>query len=444
MEFSTNLRTEPKEDSPESFPVGTENVPRTTSESTSLHVQQPYTPLSSRSTPGFYSLPMEKNQPGCGTSAFFELTPPESAFSGYVGDFKQENSHYIHTADPRYISSRYPPLLDPTLPSPLELPQVPYYFNNPTYDLSSLGWPVDESTRFIARQDVLLNEAPLRNNPPLPLPVPIAYHGLPNIEQVLHKSKALQRVQHSRVNKRKTGASRNAYGRPVTVIGAGLHKCEFKGCEAKRGFKRQEHLKRHVDTVHLRRSRCWCSFCSAHVFNRFDNFRQHIGLHTRANGTGRTRFDPCASPFLFLLEASIKPRNNKKKEQRTQATSKAMMDAAWAALDTRLRLDLLAVLEAEVASEMLALLEPGLSPEVRNAMLTEAHFRRTRSYPNPTHVHTDLTRTHAHTDLTHAHTDLTRVHTDLTHAHTDLTRAHTDLTHAHIDPLLSSALVTLA
>ncbi|TRX97317.1 hypothetical protein FHL15_001595 [Xylaria flabelliformis] len=360
MEFPTNLQIELKEDSPESFPVGTENVPRTTSESTSLHVQQPYTPLLSRSTPGLYSLPMEKNQPGCGTSGFFELTPPESAFGGYVGDFKHEHSHYLHTTDPRYLSSRYPLPIDPTLPSPLELPPVQYYSNNSTYDLSSLGWPVDESTRFIARQDVLLNEASLRSNPPLPLPMPIAYHARPNIEQVQQKSKVLQRVQQSRVTKRKGGASgeasRNAYGKAVTVIGAGLHKCVLPGCEMKRGFKRQEHLKRHIDTWN-------CRFCTSHDFNRFDNFRQHIGLHTRINGTGRTRFNALAQPFLFLLEASIKPRNNKKKAQRTQATSKAMLDEAWAALDTSLRISLLSALDEGVARELLALLEPGMSLE---------------------------------------------------------------------------------
>ncbi|KAI0543554.1 hypothetical protein F4679DRAFT_592751 [Xylaria curta] len=350
MEFPAHLRGELKEDTPGSFSVGTEYVPSTTSESASLHMQQPYTPLSSRSTPAFYSMPMKKNQPDYGTSGLFGLTPPGSAFGGFAPEFKPESAQYLQSTDPRYLS-KYPSP-DPTLPSPLDLPQVPYYTNNSAYELSSLEWPADGPTRFITRQNVPLNEASLHINTLPALPAPLLYQARSNVEEVRQKSAALQRAQQGHIAKRKARASQNAYERPVTIIEAGLHKCLEESCENKRGFKRQEHLKRHVITVHLKQYIRQCPFCNARPFNRDDNFRQHIKLHCKVDGSGRTPYDPRAPAYLAELELRIKPRNNKKKAQRTQAASKAIADRDVASLEPG------PSIEPMRQGEMLASVEP--------------------------------------------------------------------------------------
>ncbi|KAI1745600.1 hypothetical protein F4680DRAFT_465520 [Xylaria scruposa] len=339
MEFPTNLRVEFKEGTPGSFSVGTENVPSTTPESASLHIQQPYTPLSSRTTPTFHSMPMKTNQPGYGTSGLFGLTTPESTYGGFVPEpHKPDSGHYLQVTDPRYLS-KYPPL-DPTLPSPLDLPQVSYYPNNSTYDFSSLEWPADGPSRYFTRQDVPLNEVSLHNNTLPPLPSPYLYQARPSVEEVRQKSEALQRVQQRHIAKRKARASQNALNRPVAVIEAGLHVCRLGGCEGNRGFKRHEHLKRHINTVHFKLAEhrcafCWFFGCGTKPFNRFDNFRQHVGLHCKKDGSGRTRFHHLAPRFHALLEALIKPRNKKKRAQRNQAGPTPILDQATIALQLR-------------------------------------------------------------------------------------------------------------
>ena len=57
--------------------------------------------------------------------------------------------------------------------------------------------------------------------------------------------------------------------------------CEFADCMSKNGkkkmFKRREHVKRHIDTVHLKKKqfRCWVPGCNS-SFTRNDNLTTHL------------------------------------------------------------------------------------------------------------------------------------------------------------------------
>ncbi|KAI1752171.1 hypothetical protein F4782DRAFT_502214 [Xylaria castorea] len=94
MESNHNIRLNPNEDFSKRFSVGKENM-SPTYDSAMNNVQQPYTPISSRSTPAYYSVPMEKNYTDCSTLSVFGLTPPEPTFGGYYPSLKEEPTYYM-------------------------------------------------------------------------------------------------------------------------------------------------------------------------------------------------------------------------------------------------------------------------------------------------------------------------------------------------------------
>ncbi|KAI0407951.1 hypothetical protein F4802DRAFT_594891 [Xylaria palmicola] len=132
-----------------------------------------------------------------------------------------------------------------------------------------------------------------------------------------------RRARQARRVKESSGPRMAMYGeKPVPVVAKGIHKCPHETCQNKRPFKRQEHLKRHIRTQHSR-IRIACRFCSRDTFNRDDNFRSHIQLHTKKEGTGRTKYHPEAEAYLELLMAKTKQR--KKKAGRRKAESSPTM-----------------------------------------------------------------------------------------------------------------------
>ncbi|OAA57565.1 Zinc finger, C2H2-type/integrase, DNA-binding protein [Niveomyces insectorum RCEF 264] len=82
-------------------------------------------------------------------------------------------------------------------------------------------------------------------------------------------------------------------GIQVSKVASGAFKCIVKNCPS-RPFKRSEHLKRHVTTHHDNKDAFPCEFCGR-VFNRKDNWRSHLKLHTVARGkNARTDYFPKA------------------------------------------------------------------------------------------------------------------------------------------------------
>lgn len=71
-------------------------------------------------------------------------------------------------------------------------------------------------------------------------------------------------------------------GIQVSKVSSGAFKCIVPGCPS-RPFKRSEHLKRHVTTHHENKDAFPCEFCGR-SFNRKDNWRSHLKLHTVSRG----------------------------------------------------------------------------------------------------------------------------------------------------------------
>ncbi|KAI6082439.1 hypothetical protein F4821DRAFT_263946 [Hypoxylon rubiginosum] len=101
---------------------------------------------------------------------------------------------------------------------------------------------------------------------------------------------------------------------------ATVFKCNYPNCQ-KGPFKRREHLKRHENTKHAENLRVVstpCPFCDK-SFNRKDNYRQHLKLHTQDNPAHRTKYHPNAQALLDEEVNKYRRRRNqfKKKGKRT-------------------------------------------------------------------------------------------------------------------------------
>lgn len=81
------------------------------------------------------------------------------------------------------------------------------------------------------------------------------------------------------------------------VIETNKYPCEFEDCVDKNGkrkmFKRREHAKRHLDTVHLKKKqfRCWVPGCTTSAFTRSDNLTTHEkSTHGKKSISSRNRY----------------------------------------------------------------------------------------------------------------------------------------------------------
>jgi hypothetical protein len=92
------------------------------------------------------------------------------------------------------------------------------------------------------------------------------------------------------------------------IIEGNKYACEFADCIDKNGkrkmFKRREHAKRHVDTVHLKKKqfRCWVPGCTTQPFTRSDNLTTHLkSTHGKKSVSSRNRYvstlDPASENF---------------------------------------------------------------------------------------------------------------------------------------------------
>jgi len=130
-----------------------------------------------------------------------------------------------------------------------------------------------------------------------------------HIEDIQQKTSALHRAQQGRLSKRDRMMD-------FTRIPQGMYRCDFPECANRRPFKRQEHLKRHKETKHKLDGVVFaCPFCSK-TFNRRDNYRSHLQLHTKKDRTiSRTRYDPRAEALYEEEIRNTKQRNFLKKKK---------------------------------------------------------------------------------------------------------------------------------
>ncbi|KAI3327848.1 hypothetical protein HD806DRAFT_484163 [Xylariaceae sp. AK1471] len=330
------------------------------SASTASSSQDPFTPTSGRSTPGLQPILMDHDNVVCGTSTSFGLTPPASAFSGYFpSETKSDSHHYMSyeslSATPSRRASMQAGAMDfecaPMMPTPtasrnasiqstnpqslghqhyadqmisppLEFPPPPYSLDNSAYDVApSWTWPGDSPVNFFERHDspgtANLQDVSLRES----------HYGLPQhfqlhemrrlcLDGVQQKTTALHRVQQRyRTSKRSRIQKTTMIGeKSVVVFAKGLHRCQEAACVDRKPFKRQEHLKRHLTTVHGDQDEIntTCIFCSK-VFNRKDNWRSHLALHTKRQSSGRTNYFEGAQAVLDEEMRKTKQRKQPKK-----------------------------------------------------------------------------------------------------------------------------------
>ncbi|KAG7403204.1 C2H2 type master regulator of conidiophore development brlA [Fusarium oxysporum f. sp. rapae] len=110
------------------------------------------------------------------------------------------------------------------------------------------------------------------------------------------------KIQPSRNRSIKSGPGQ------ADVVRRAMCKCDYPGCH--KGFRRNEHLRRHKQTYHGEGpNRSSCEFCGKDQFNRQDNLNNHRKLHARPNSHNRgIGFIPAAVPVIEQEERSRKQR----------------------------------------------------------------------------------------------------------------------------------------
>ncbi|KAI0885075.1 uncharacterized protein GGS22DRAFT_200144 [Annulohypoxylon maeteangense] len=322
------------------------------SASTSSSMPEPFTPTSGRSTPGLRTISMDHDHVAYPAPGGFELTPPSSAFGGYFPpDAKVDMHRYMncHSASPSPSrkSSMQTQIMDfdyaPVLPAGFASMQAQDhlepanhqslghyaftdYVASPQYPVSTpayhhLGnaacdapamweWSGDSPVSFFGRGNPSASPSPsqplsTRDRHGLTPPY-LSSHSKRrlNVDKVQQKSSALQRAQQHR------------HGIRIERIAAATFKCNYPNCQ--RGpFKRQEHLKRHKNIKHAENPVAIitsCPFCDK-PFNRKDNYRQHLKLHTlKHRPTRRTDYYPEAQALLDEEINKTKQRSQLKKK----------------------------------------------------------------------------------------------------------------------------------
>ncbi|KAI5860355.1 hypothetical protein GGS23DRAFT_234056 [Durotheca rogersii] len=323
------------------------------SDSTANSLPEPFTPTSGRSTPGYRSLSRNHDSVSYPPPGGFELTPPSSTFSGsYPSEMDGEMHRYMdfNSASPspsrkssmqtQNIDFDYTPMLHPSFagvpahenalgpsnnqsfghypfgdqitspPFPVSAPGYP--FDITARDMSSMwAWSGETPVPFFGRENISASTSPAhqhfstREREDLtPTPPYLANHARRrlNLNRVQQRTSALQKAQHRQ-------------GVRIERIAAATFKCNYPNCQ-KGPFKRQEHLKRHQNTKHAADPAAIITSCPIcrKPFNRKDNYRSHLKLHTIKNRpTRRTDYHPEAQALLGEEMNKTKQRSQLKK-----------------------------------------------------------------------------------------------------------------------------------
>ncbi|KAI0180777.1 hypothetical protein GGR52DRAFT_5069 [Hypoxylon sp. FL1284] len=315
------------------------------SASTASSMPEPFTPTSGRSTPGLRSVSMEHEPFHYPASGVFEMTPPSSAFGSYYptevkADFHRYMDYHNASPSPSRKSSiqaqamdmEYAPMAPNTYPhgiEPSSSQQMGHYsftdyVASPSYPVSSSAYPVDSTTCGPSSAWTWTGDSPVslfgkghHSASPSPsqhlqsrdrndlTPSYLISHSRRrvNMDKVQQKTSALHRAQ-------------DRSGVRIERIAAATFKCNYPDCQ-KGPFKRQEHLKRHKITKHAADPMTIitpCPIC-AKPFNRRDNYRQHLKLHTiKHRRTRRTEYHSDAQAILDEEMNKTKQRSHLEKK----------------------------------------------------------------------------------------------------------------------------------
>jgi hypothetical protein len=226
--------------------------------------------------------------------------PSESFSTDNIG---QWTPTLVHTQPETVAPSATFQLTLASSPCKLE-PMTPLRYPAPAAAsiLSSSPCPLYSPGQISAREEYELAEQILEAMPMPPKHVPKARRGGGRSSRPKYEHKCL-----SASGRTKSAVSKSGMACDVVIEG-NKYACEFADCMDKNGkrkmFKRREHAKRHVDTVHLKKKqfRCWVPGCTTQPFTRSDNLTTHLkSTHGKKSISSRNRYvstlDPASGNF---------------------------------------------------------------------------------------------------------------------------------------------------
>ncbi|KAI0970713.1 hypothetical protein F4678DRAFT_461846 [Xylaria arbuscula] len=271
---------------------------RTLSTSTACSLQDPFTPPPGPSTPEQVPVMMGHLHMGCGTIGM-GVTPPHSNFGANFAP----RLHSPQYMNPGYNAYTHPQLVTP----PVEYAPTAYPTDHMNqYDaMQSWAWPQDGQAVYFDTNTPGAGTVISDHRPQ-------SYFSAQEKTAVLHKVQTRARVTKRSKMPMVMVENKNTDIPgiiPAILYEPGKHKCTHPGCD--KLFRRQEHLKRHLVTVH---SDHWivCKLCQG-TFNREDNYRVHLKLHTKKSG--RTKYYPESIPLYDEVMRNTKQRRRTKKEE---------------------------------------------------------------------------------------------------------------------------------
>ncbi|KAK7937588.1 uncharacterized protein PG986_014456 [Apiospora aurea] len=241
------------------------------------------------------SLPLESIDPQALTQYLYhspqEVLPPTTELGGYPVDVK-----------PEYAPSMSPEnnmLLTPMRTLHLQCQMIDSDFMGTSIPPSATAF--ESYSPHTLQQPHPLHDSMTAGSPPMALSSPLEFtpsytfnyrpwtpqmtenHTLDcNFYRIPPLSAMDIRIASSQANAPSSLLRSNVQQIPVSKFPKAMHVCDFPGCEKQTGFKRREHLRRHQNTKHGLRVEVTCEFCRK-TFNRQDNWRQHLRLHTEPN-----------------------------------------------------------------------------------------------------------------------------------------------------------------
>jgi hypothetical protein len=230
-----------------------------------------------------------------------EHQSPSDSFT--IGTIAQWTPTVLHTP-PETVAPNA--TFQPTLASsPCRLePITPLRYPAPAVApiLSSSPCPLYSSEQMSAQEEYELAEQILEAMPMTPKQIPKARRSGSRTSRATYERKCL-----GASGRMKSAVSKSGMACDVIIEG-NKYACEFADCTDKNGkkkmFKRREHAKRHVDTVHLKKKqfRCWVPGCTTQPFTRSDNLTTHLkSTHGKKSVSSRNRYvstlDPASENF---------------------------------------------------------------------------------------------------------------------------------------------------
>ncbi|KAH8878992.1 hypothetical protein GQ53DRAFT_849908 [Thozetella sp. PMI_491] len=301
----------------------------------------PFTPGSSErsvSRPPSLSTDFDSSY-GSVDSLSFDVTPPSSAVSTC---FPIEMEKLSEMEGLPYTPTRYDAMVEATLGSgncnsqftPQNMDQYSFSDSLPSFFIPTPSHSIKSHASADISQTWVLGDSPVnferRGSPLSSMASTIRPGTCDSVKRKLftegarQKTTVLRKIQGSGLppSRPPAGIKRCSKTAPllveVSVAPSRKFKCDWPECQAK--FKRTEHLKRHINSIHLKLYNVKCEFCNK-TFNRGDNYESHLDLHANPDNktkkTKRTDYFPAATHKLAGIK-DARDRRTKKEIQRAK------------------------------------------------------------------------------------------------------------------------------